>query len=203
MAVSPKALITETSLTDAANAIRSKLGVSTTFYPHEMGDAIRSIPVGRDDIADSGLGWVTGASNYTSKKNEVIDILKPSDVEVKYSKYDDGPAIAVHMFYNYTSIAQTYTYLVLVSTVKDNVAVKNNINSMLEVAVNNTPIQVGGIGWYMSYGHYGFQDNGKYYPIGGILKDAPTCEITSDKHMSDNRYEMIAMALLTAGIIKV
>lgn len=41
--VSEKALITEASLTDAANAIRSKLGVSDTYYPSEMGDAIRSI----------------------------------------------------------------------------------------------------------------------------------------------------------------
>lgn len=43
MAQSEKALITETSLTDAADAIREKLGVNTTYLPSEMGDAIRSI----------------------------------------------------------------------------------------------------------------------------------------------------------------
>lgn len=43
MAQSEKALITETSLTDAADAIREKLGVNTTYLPSEMGAAIRSI----------------------------------------------------------------------------------------------------------------------------------------------------------------
>lgn len=43
MALSEKALITETSLTDAADAIREKLGVNTTYLPSEMGAAIRSI----------------------------------------------------------------------------------------------------------------------------------------------------------------
>ena len=43
MAQSEKALITETSLTDAADAIREKLEVENTYLPSEMGPAIRSI----------------------------------------------------------------------------------------------------------------------------------------------------------------
>lgn len=43
MAQSEKALITETSLADIADAIREKLGVTTTYLPGEMATAIRSI----------------------------------------------------------------------------------------------------------------------------------------------------------------
>lgn len=40
---STKALITESYLTDIGDAIRAKLGVNTTYYPSEMGNAVRSI----------------------------------------------------------------------------------------------------------------------------------------------------------------
>jgi len=57
--VSEKALITEASLTDAANAIRSKLGVSDTYYPREMGDAIRSIKTLAAEVRGTTL-YLTG-----------------------------------------------------------------------------------------------------------------------------------------------
>lgn len=57
--VMEKALITEASLTDAANAIRSKLGVSDTYYPSEMGDAIRSIKTLAAEVRGTTL-YLTG-----------------------------------------------------------------------------------------------------------------------------------------------
>jgi hypothetical protein len=41
-----KAFIQESTLTDIADAIRGKLGVSTQYLPSEMADAIESIPSG-------------------------------------------------------------------------------------------------------------------------------------------------------------
>ena len=56
-----QALITESYLTDIANAIRSKTGRSATMLPSEMGDEIRSIQATEIEVVS---GYVYGSTLY-------------------------------------------------------------------------------------------------------------------------------------------
>lgn len=75
MAQSEKALITETSLTDAADAIREKLGVSTTYYPSEMGNAIRSIKTLSAEVVGTKLILTGNGASVSSTTLNVEDNL--------------------------------------------------------------------------------------------------------------------------------
>ena len=59
-------LINDTSMTSIGNAIRSKLGVQTTYLPSEMASAIESIPSGGavdyDDIIQGNYSSVTSST---------------------------------------------------------------------------------------------------------------------------------------------
>lgn len=73
MALSPKALITETSLYDAADAIRSKLGVETLYYPAEMGNAIRSIKTLAAEVHGTTLYLTGNGASVSSTTLNVED----------------------------------------------------------------------------------------------------------------------------------
>lgn len=57
-----KVLVTSSYLTNIANAIRSKLGVSTTYTPSQMASAINSIP----SISGAAKGTFTQSSTISS-----------------------------------------------------------------------------------------------------------------------------------------
>lgn len=64
-------LVNDTSLTAIANAIRSKLGVSTTYKPGQMASAIQSIPTG----GGGGNAYVSGSFTPSSRVGNVtIDV---------------------------------------------------------------------------------------------------------------------------------
>lgn len=75
MPQSTKALITEASLYDAANAIRSKLGVNTTYYPSEMGDAIRSIKTLSAEVVGTKLILTGNGASVSGTTLNVEDNL--------------------------------------------------------------------------------------------------------------------------------
>lgn len=62
-----KAIITASTLTDIANAIRSKLGVATTYKPSEMAAAIGSIEGGSSGI--SGFAYDMGTFTLDADHN--------------------------------------------------------------------------------------------------------------------------------------
>lgn len=74
-------LVDPLSLTAIANAIRSKLGVQTTYKPAEMADAIDSIsggitPTGTKQISITGNGTVT--EDVTNYANAEITVSVPT-----------------------------------------------------------------------------------------------------------------------------
>jgi len=61
-----KGLVTGTHLTNIANAIRTKLGVQTTYQPSQMAAAIESIPTGGSNVIDLSTGIKFGGSTFTT-----------------------------------------------------------------------------------------------------------------------------------------
>lgn len=59
-------LVNDTSLTAIANAIRSKLGVSTTYKPGQMASAIQSIPTGGSAVLGTKTITANGTYNASS-----------------------------------------------------------------------------------------------------------------------------------------
>jgi len=68
---SSKVLVTEAYLTDIARAIRSKLGVSTTYTPSEMDEAITSIKTLAASVSGTTLS-LTG--NGASVSNSTLSV---------------------------------------------------------------------------------------------------------------------------------
>ena len=101
MALSEKALITETSLTDVADAIREKLGVNTTYLPSEMGAAIRSIQGAggliEKSVTANGV-YIASQDNATGYSKVSVNVPAPT-ITTKtvtengtYRAEDDGAA---------------------------------------------------------------------------------------------------------------
>ena len=63
-------LIKETILTDIANAIREKVETEETFYPHDMGDAIREIETGE-------IVHHTEVTVTSSEQSQVVNPMAP------------------------------------------------------------------------------------------------------------------------------
>lgn len=66
-----KGLVTNTYLTNIANAIRAKLGVQTTYQPSQMAAAIESIPTGGSSTLVLSDGIKFGNSSWTSLPNYI------------------------------------------------------------------------------------------------------------------------------------
>lgn len=68
-----KGLVTGTHLTNIANAIRTKLGVQTTYQPSQMAAAIESIPTGGSNVLDLSTGIKFGYSQFTQLPDEIAN----------------------------------------------------------------------------------------------------------------------------------
>lgn len=68
-----KGLVTGTHLTNIANAIRTKLGVQTTYQPSQMAAAIESIPTGGSNVLDLSTGIRFGYSQFTQLPDEIAN----------------------------------------------------------------------------------------------------------------------------------
>lgn len=83
-----KAMITQQYLTNIANAIRQKLGVSTTYYPSEMPDAIRAITT-----TDLEALSVTSNGSYTPSTGKdgfsQVAVNVPVNVPFTVTEYGD------------------------------------------------------------------------------------------------------------------
>ena len=66
-----KGLVTNTYLTNIANAIRTKLGVQTTYQPSQMAAAIASIPTGGSSMIELDANLKFGYSNWTTLPNNI------------------------------------------------------------------------------------------------------------------------------------
>jgi hypothetical protein len=73
-----KVLITDTYLQNIAGAIRSNLGVATTYTPEEMAPAIASIPQGSEPVLQSKTvtenGTVTPDQGYDGLSSVVVNV---------------------------------------------------------------------------------------------------------------------------------
>ena len=84
-----KALITQQYLTNIANAIRQKLGVSTTYYPSEMPDAIRAIMTADlEPLSATSNGIYTPSANKDGFSQVTVNV--PVDVPFTVSEYDNA-----------------------------------------------------------------------------------------------------------------
>lgn len=68
-----KGLVTNTYLTNIANAIRTKLGVQTTYQPSQMAAAIASIPTGGSSTVDLSTGMRFGYSSFSTLPSQIAD----------------------------------------------------------------------------------------------------------------------------------
>ena len=68
-----KGLVTNTYLTNIGNAIRTKLGVQTTYKPSQMAAAIKSIPTGGSAPLDLTTGVKFAYSTFATLPDEVAN----------------------------------------------------------------------------------------------------------------------------------
>lgn len=121
-------LVNDTSLTAIANAIRSKLGVSTTYKPGQMASAIQSIPTGGGSggLSVSKLQYTFTA--YNNRTSGTMSFMRTryelytgsglgifssnitvgnSASETQMALFDDGvndPYVVIHSSFKPTSI---------------------------------------------------------------------------------------------------
>ena len=83
------ALITESNLTNIANAIRSKRHISDTFYPSEMAEAILAIHTADlENLTATSNGTYTPSANKDGFGQVVVQV--PVDVPYTVSEYGDA-----------------------------------------------------------------------------------------------------------------
>lgn len=78
-----KVLVTDTYLTDIADAIREKLGVTTTYTPAQMGPAIETITGGGgngeeviyDDRNQYVIGYLGASAGYTAANRSSLSVI--------------------------------------------------------------------------------------------------------------------------------
>lgn len=91
-----RALITESYLTDIANAIRAKLGVQDTYTPPQMAAAIESIPTG--GITPTGTKQITQNGTHDVTQYASANVNVPNS----YAAADEGKVVS-----NGALVAQT------------------------------------------------------------------------------------------------
>ena len=110
--MSGKSIISNSYLEDIADAIRYKKGTEETFYPSQMGDAIRSIegivPTGTMEIDDNGVYDVTEKAEVNVDVNPDLRPLSVSE-NGQYSPdgFDGYSDVTVDVEPNLTSLSVT------------------------------------------------------------------------------------------------
>lgn len=96
-----KVLVTDTHLTDIANAIRDKNGETTTYKPSEMANAISSIEAGGGDTSEIEDVFIT----HTLSGDYVNDRV----TKVKYGTFYEDNNLTSVSFPNVTSV-ESYAF---------------------------------------------------------------------------------------------
>lgn len=82
-----KGLVTNTYLTNIGNAIRTKLGVQTTYTPSQMAAAIESIPTGGSNVIDLTTGVKFAYSTFSALPSQIANADWSDAVDGRYMFY--------------------------------------------------------------------------------------------------------------------
>jgi hypothetical protein len=153
--MSGKSIISNSYLEDIGDAIRYKKGTEETFYPSQMGDAIRSIegivPAGSIEID------ANGTYNVVEKAEAVVNVqpdLRPLSVSENGTYQPDGfdgySGVSVDVEPNLTSLAVTENGLYLPESGVDgfdrvSVNVPAPVTESLSVTENGTYVPSAGV----------------------------------------------------------
>ena len=90
-------LVTDTNLTNIAAAIRTQLGVATTYKPGDMDDAIASIP-SLKLLATASLGTISTSSTSAADTGQTVSVTGLGDYDLLIADTSVGtPANGRHV----------------------------------------------------------------------------------------------------------
>lgn len=133
-----KVLVTDTHLTDIANAIRDKKGTSDTYKPSEMASAISNIetgiePIGTLDITENGTydvtEYATANVNIANDTSEIEEAIITRSITEYHN--DTITSIGAFAFYSCTSL----TSVNLPNATTLNISAFNNCTALNSIEI--------------------------------------------------------------------